>query len=78
MDDTLRKIFKESEKAELLESIISELETSDRVVVCFEKIDSGQGSDFRYLQLGFRQSYEVYGFLEFIKDMILSAESEEG
>jgi len=78
MDSTLRRIFDESEKAEFLDAVSTELVTSDKAIVCFEEIIEGKRmSNFQYLQLGFRQTYEVIGFLDFIKEIIRDTDTDE-
>ena len=77
MDATIKRIFEQSEKAELLESISAELDTCHRVVVCLEKRrENDRTSDFQYMQLGFKQDYEVFGFLDLMKEVVASAEKE--
>ena len=75
-DKLIQKIFEDSEKAEFLESIEEILPKCRRAIICFESPhDSDKGmTNFQYFQLGFRQSYEVSGFLQWIEEMILEAD----
>lgn len=76
-DDLIKKIFEESEKAELLEAVAEELKGCRRIVVMFESPRENNMSFFQYYQMGFRQSYEVLGFLDWLKEMIMESDEEE-
>jgi hypothetical protein len=77
MDDMIQKIFTDSEKAEFLETVAKELKDSRRAIVIFEKpVEKENKSDFTYYQLGFKQVYEVLGFLDWTKEMVIE-DSEE-
>lgn len=72
MDKLIQKIFTDSEKAELLEYLAERLPNCDRVVVILESRDpeTQEGSTFEYIQLGFRQTYEILGFLDWFYQTI--------
>lgn len=67
VDKVIQKIFSDSEKAELLEYLSEKLPNCDRVVVTLESrdLEMRKSSTFEYLQLGFKQTYEILGFLDF-------------
>lgn len=71
MDDTMRKIFDRSEKAEFLEAVSDNLEDAHRVIICFEKKKPDKMSEFQYYQLGFDQLYEISGFFEYMRDLVV-------
>ena len=75
MDKTLQKIYDDSEKAEFLETINAILPDCKRVIVLFETTKEDM-SDFQYFQLGFKQTYEVLGFLHWFEDMTMGAEEK--
>jgi hypothetical protein len=77
-DPILQKIFKDSEKAELLEKISEQLKNARRMVVVFETPSDKEGcSEFQYYQLGFTMTYEVLGMLDWTKDLIISSQDND-
>ena len=77
MDATIKRIFEQSEKAELLESISAELDTCHRVVVCLEKRrENDRTGDFQYMQLGFQPDCAVFGFQGMMDKIVVSAGKE--
>ena len=74
-NDSVEQILANSDKAELLEDFSEAMETACRVVIMVEepiKTDNGGtgGRTFYYL-FGFRQLYEVDGFVRQMHDEIM-------
>lgn len=77
MDKVLQKIFDDSEKAEFLEAIQQELPKARRAIILFESpADQDKKlTNFQYYQMGFKQLYEVLGFLSWLDELIRESES---
>ncbi len=78
LDKLIQKIFADSEKAELLEAISDKLTDATRVIIFFESRSPEQDdvSLFEYFQLGFRQEYEILGFIKWLEHVIIENEEE--
>lgn len=60
-----------SDKAEFLEHLQALLPDTDKVVVLLEvRNDTDDGSKFHWLQVGFKQLYEIQGFMDALKETI--------
>jgi hypothetical protein len=66
-DEFIERIFKNSEKAKLIEELTSELEDHDKAIVILikDKEESRYGS--LVMTLGLNTTYEAYGILEVAK-----------
>jgi len=75
-DPTIKRLLDESDKAEFLETFTSKLHDCRRAVICFESPTKEEDDSvlFEYYQIGFRQTYEILGFLNWIMNLI---EAEE-
>jgi len=72
MDEEIEKIFISSAKAELLEALSQELQSSDKaVVITVEHKDDGKYT-LRVMLLGMERTYEALGIIEVGKLDILT------
>jgi len=73
-NDSIEQILANSDKAELLEDFSKALETASRIVIMAEEPseleNDGTRHTFYYL-FGFRQLYEVDGFIRQMHDEIM-------
>ena len=76
-DKLIEKIFKESEKSDFVDFVAEKMKISSRAIVCFE-IDTPdkKASDFHYCQIGFKQTYEVLGFMQWLEEIIIENSTE--
>ena len=77
-NDSIEQILISSDKAELLEAITTTMETANRVIVMVEELadmeDGGKGIHTSYHLFGFRQLYEVDGFIHWMHNEIMEDE----
>lgn len=78
-DKYIQKILDDSDKAEFLENVTKVLPKCRRIIVAFEipSEDKPDVTDYNYAQWGFKMTYEVMGFLELVKEMVIEATAEE-
>ena len=78
MDKTIQTYLKNSEKAEFLEFVNEHLPTSFRAIVLFEIRNPDNGiSEYKGLQYGFNQDYEIDGFLAYARELYLDIPDDE-
>ncbi len=78
--DELSRIFRNSEKAELIEALSGELAASDApkvIVICINDKDDGKYSSVVYT-LGLNTTYEAYGILEVAKQDLQEDDFKKG
>jgi len=71
----IQRIFKNSEKAKLLEELAEELKTMDKAVIVLIEDKENGGYSSTVLTLGINNSYEAYGILEAAKRDLQEDES---
>ena len=77
MIKTVEDILKNSDKAEFLEFTNEQLPNCMRAIVMFETRDETTNkSNYESRQIGFKQEYEIEGFLEYNK-RLFTYEDEE-
>jgi len=80
-DKFIEKLLEDSDRGVFLERITERLPTCRRVIVAFESPhEESDEANFEYFQIGFKHTYEVLGFLEYVKDVVLETDAgvEEG
>ena len=73
MDDDIERIFKNSNKAELLEMFEKELENNDSKVIVVLVTDKDEGKYTSIVMtLGLDHTYEAYGILDVAKQDLMN------
>lgn len=71
----IERIFKNSEKAKLLEELAKDLETIDKAVIVLIEDKEKGGYSSTVMTLGVNNAYEAYGILEVAKQDLQEDES---
>ena len=74
-DKFIEKLLENSDKGVFLERITERLPNCRRVIVALESPhEDSDKTNFEYFQIGFKHTYEVFGFLEYVKDMVIETD----